>query len=71
MTVTLVNLKSGKSIVIHNVGEFMNGSKWYWIESKDKDADNKELSKVACDYSVTGRYGKIATKDYQLLSIEA
>lgn len=69
MTVTLVSMKSGKSITIHDVGEFMNGSKWYWIEGKAPD--NKELSEVACDYSVTGRYGKIATKDYQLLSIEA
>lgn len=69
MTVTLVSMKSGKSITIHDVGEFMNGSKWYWIECEN--TNNKELSEVACGYSPTERYGKIKTKDYQLMSIEA
>ena len=69
MTVTLVSLKSGESITIKGVNEFINGSKWYWIECEG--IDNKELSEVACGYSPTERYGKVKTKDYQLLNIEA
>lgn len=69
MTVTLVSMKNGKSITIHDVEELMHGSKWYWI--KCEKADNKELLEIACDYSVTGRYGKVVTKDYQLVSVEA
>ena len=69
MTVTLVSMKNGKAITIKGVSELMHGSKWYWIECEK--TDNKELSRIACDYSVTGRYGKVVTKDYQLVSVEA
>lgn len=69
MTVTLVSLKSGESITIKGVNELVNGSKWYWVECEN--ANNKELSEVACGYSSTERYGKVKTKDYQLMNIEA
>lgn len=69
MTVTLVSRKSGETITEKGVIEFMHGSKWYWIEYEN--GDSKELSAIACDRSLTGRFQKVSAEEYMFVSVEA